>query len=124
MGLVRTQNDSSFSGGRTWCRRRFPSLLGMQTALRNQSTRQQDGCNSPRIVGVGDSLQNLGQSLSRRGQCGNAVEMHQQVRGPKSARHVGGLLSVDGFAWRRLVVVASIGFDWRRMVVVASIGAE
>ena len=29
---------------------------------------------------------------------GNAEAMHQQPRGPKSARLVGGMLSVDGFA--------------------------
>ena len=34
-GLVRTQNDSIFTDGRTWCRRRSPILLEMQMALRN-----------------------------------------------------------------------------------------
>ena len=53
-------NDSTFSDGRTWCRRRFPSLLEIQMAVRKQSIRPQDGCNSLRILGDGDSLQHLG----------------------------------------------------------------
>ena len=41
---------------------------------------------------------------------------YQLPCGPKCFQHAGGMLSVDGFAWRRLVVVvvASIGVEWCR----------
>ena len=89
-------------------------------ALRNQSICPQDGCNSLRIVGDGDSLQILEEVLSRRSHFETAVEMHQLPRGSKCNRQAGGMLSVCGFVWRRLVVVVASnggrGFEWRRMV--------
>ena len=55
-GLVRTQNDSKSSVGRTWCRHRSPSLPETQKALRNQSKCPRVGSNLLKIVHVGDSF--------------------------------------------------------------------
>ena len=84
-------------------------------ALRNQSMCPQDGCNSLRIVGDGDSLKDLAKAQSRRGQGENAVEMHQLPRGPSAPGKLVGcsLLmassDVEWWLWRRL---ASVGVEW------------
>ena len=87
--LDRTQNGSTFTDGRTCCRR-VPSSLEMQMALRIQSSCPRDDCNLLRIVGDGDILQNLGKARSRRSHCDDTAEMHQLPRGSPLGKGKGG----------------------------------
>ena len=95
-GLVRTQNDSKFTDGRTWCRRRSPSSPEMPMVLRSQSKCPWVGSNLLKIAGVGDSLQNLERARSWCSLCGCETKIHKMPRGPKCVRHAGGTLLVDG----------------------------
>ena len=106
-----------FSDGTTWCRWRFPSLLGIwvfcgispfvyrMVAIRSGSWALETVClnwDKP-FLGVAN--------VGTQWRC---ISSHQQPRGRNSARHVGGLLSVDGFDRRRMVVVASSGDEMER----------
>ena len=114
-GLVRTQNDSKSTGGRTWCRQRSPSSPATQMALRNQSKCPQADSNLLKIVGAGDSLQNLERPWSWCTQCGCATEVHQMPRGPKCVRHAGNyslLMAGTGADWEWWRRLAPIGVEW------------
>ena len=65
----------------------------------------------PRSWALETICKNVERVLSCCSQCGCTMEIHQMPRGPRCARHAGGILSLDGVDWRWL---ASIGFDRRR----------
>ena len=117
MGWVRTQNDSSFSGGKDMVSTEVSKFAGnadsFAESVHSSTGWLQLAQGSWALETV---CKNLGQALSRRSQCGNAVEMHQQVRGPKErpacwwgCSLLMALPGVDWWWWLRL---ASIGVEW------------
>ena len=119
-GLGRIQNDTKFTDKRTWCRRRSPSFLEMQLALRNQSMCPQDGCNSLRIVGDGDSLQDL---KKKKKPSLDVAKVRTQWRctsclvGPSAPGKLVGcslLMASSGFEW----------WLWRQLASLASESAQ
>ena len=110
-GMVRTQNDSKFTVGRTWCRRRSLSSVEMQTALRNLSKCPQGGCSSLTIVGGGDNWEKPDLEV---------VNVMTQWR---CASCLNGPSAPDKLV-RRSLLVASIGAEWWSWLQVEYIGAE
>ena len=85
-----------------------------QMALRNQSTRLQDGYILFIIVGNSGILQELGKARLRRNHCDDTVVLNQHLLGPSApgelvmASIVGG-----GSEWRRMA--SNGGYKWYKV---------
>ena len=103
-GLVCSQNDSTFTDGRTWCRQTSPSFLEMQTASRNHRGRWRQF--SKFAIKPSAGVANEGTQW-RYTSC---------LGGPSAPGELVGsslLVALNGVEWG---LVAPSGFDWRRMV--------